>query len=339
VPRRIGDDRGVTERAAATGRPAVPDGRLSATPRAPLLQARALTKTYGSTPALDSVDLEIGEGVTGLLGSNGAGKSTLLKLALGLLRPDGGTLDVLGRPSTGPVEQRARIGYAPEHDCLPASVSSAELVAYMAELSGIPRKAARARTADMLRLIGLFEERHRPIGTYSTGMKQRVKVAQALVHDPTLALLDEPTGGLDPLGRRDMLELIGRISREFGISIVLSTHLMSDVERVCDAVVVLEAGQLLRSGRVSALTEETQSLVIDLVDGTESLARLLAERGFERSVTAGRIVLRRVGPDTYDAVRDAIVDSGATLYRLAPERATLTDLFSAPAGTAEGVAE
>jgi ABC-2 type transport system ATP-binding protein len=307
----------------------------SGTTPTPLLQAKELTKTYGSTRALDAVDLEIGEGVTGLLGSNGAGKSTLLKLALGLLHPDGGSLEVLGRSSTGSVEQRARIGYAPEHDCLPTTVSASELVAYMAELSGIPRRAARARTADMLRLVGLFEERNRPIGTYSTGMKQRVKIAQALVHDPVLALLDEPTGGLDPLGRRDMLDLIGRISREFGISIVLSTHLMSDVERVCDAVVVLEAGHLLRSGRVSALTEETQALVIDLVEGAEAVAQLLSERGFEHEHAVSRIVLPDAGPDAYDAVRDAIVDAGAILYRLAPERLALADIFAAPADHAD----
>ena len=140
-------------------------------------------------------------------------------------------MEVLGRDTRRVVEYRTRIGYAPEHDCLPPGSSAAEFLAYMAEISGLPRSAARLRASDLLRHVGLFEERYRPMGTYSTGMKQRVKLAQALVHDPVLAFLDEPTAGLDPLGRRDMLELIRRVGREFGISIVISTHLMGDVER------------------------------------------------------------------------------------------------------------
>src|SRR5207342_2739791 len=240
---------------------------------APLLSARDLTKSYGSVRALDGVSVEIGAGITGLLGSNGAGKTTSLKLFMGLIDPDAGSVEVLGRDTRASPEFRARIGYAPEHDCLPGGVSAAEFLAYMAEVSGLPRPAARLRTSDVLRHVGLFEERHRPIGTYSTGMKQRVKLAQALVHDPLLALLDEPTAGLDPLGRREMLELIRRIGREFGISIVISTHLMGDVERTCDAVIVLDAGKVLRTGAVAGLTEETETVLVDLVEGAAALAR------------------------------------------------------------------
>src|SRR6187399_177512 len=244
-----------------------------------LLRAHELTKTFGSVRALDGVSFEIDEGITGLLGSNGAGKSTSLKLFLGLLEPDSGSAEVLGRDARSSSEVRTRVGYAPEHDCLPRNVSAAEFLAYMARISGLPSTAARLRASDVLRHVGLFEERYRQMGTYSTGMKQRVKLAQALVHDPVIALLDEPTAGLDPLGRREMLELIRRVGREFGISIVISTHLMGDVERTCDAVIVLDAGKVLRTGAVAGLTEETETVLVDLVERAAELAHVLSERG------------------------------------------------------------
>jgi ABC-2 type transport system ATP-binding protein len=200
----------------------------------------------------------------------------------------------------------------------------------MAELSGLPRVAARLRASDLLRHVGLFEERYRPMGTYSTGMKQRVKLAQALVHDPVLAFLDEPTAGLDPLGRRDMLELIRRVGREFGISIVISTHLMGDVERTCDEVIVLDAGKVLRTGVVAGLVEETEIVLVDLVDGAAQLARVLAERGVAAQVDGNRLRLPQASGDDYDVLRDAIVETGALLYRLAPERHSLASVFDAP---------
>ena len=232
-----------------------------------LLRARELTKTFGPVRALDAVSFEIDEGITGLLGSNGAGKSTTLRLFLGLLDPDGGTAEILGHDPRASPEYRTRVGYAPEHDCLPRAVSAAEFLAYMAQISGLPPTPARLRASDVLRHVGLFEERYRSMGTYSTGMKQRVKLAQALVHDPVVAFLDEPTAGLDPLGRREMLDLIRRVGGEFGISIVISTHLMGDVERACDSVVVLDAGRLLRTGPVSGFTEETETLEVELIEG------------------------------------------------------------------------
>src|SRR5207342_1721660 len=295
---------------------------------APLLSARDLTKSYGSVRALDGVSVEIGAGITGLLGSNGAGKTTSLKLFMGLIDPDAGSVEVLGRDTRVSPEFRTRIGYAPEHDCLPAGVPAAEFLAYMAEVSGLPRTAARLRASDVLRHVGLFEERYRPMGTYSTGMKQRVKLAQALVHDPVLAFLDEPTAGLDPIGRRDMLELIRHVGREFGISIVISTHLMGDVERTCDAVVVLDAGRVLRAGPVAGLTEETETLLVDVLDGAEQLAAELGRRGFAVERDGNRLRLPQVSGDEYDVLRDAIVETGALVYRLAPERHTLADVFA-----------
>ena len=297
----------------------------------PLVAARGLTKAYGSVRALDDVSYEIDEGITGLLGSNGAGKTTSLKLFMGLIDPDAGSVDVLGHDPRESPEYRARIGYAPENDCLPREVSAAEFLAYMARVSGLPPTAARLLASDVLRHVGLFEERYRPMGTYSTGMKQRVKLAQALVHDPVLAFLDEPTAGLDPIGRGEMLELIRRVGREFGISIVISTHLMGDVERTCDSVVVLDAGRLLRTGAVSGFTEETESLEVELLEGADSVAEALTRRGLEVRLDGPLLTLERVSAADYDTLRDAIVEADALLYRLAPGRHTLADVF-APAG-------
>jgi ABC-2 type transport system ATP-binding protein len=176
--------------------------------------------------------------------------------------------------------------------------------------------------------VGLFEERYRPMGTYSTGMKQRVKLAQALVHDPVLAFLDEPTAGLDPMGRRDMLELISRVGREFGISIVISTHLMGDVERTCDAVVVLDAGKVIRAGAVAGLTEETETVLVDVLEGADALAAALERRGLAPRLDGNRLILERASGADFDRLRDAIVESGALLYRLAPERHTLASVFT-----------
>jgi ABC-2 type transport system ATP-binding protein len=301
-----------------------------------LLRARHLSKRYGSVRALDDVSFEIGEGITGLLGSNGAGKTTSLKLFIGLIDQDSGSVELLGRDSRESPDARLEVGYAPEHDCLPSTVSAAEFLAYMAEVSGLPRTAARLRASDVLRHVGLFEERYRPMGTYSTGMKQRVKLAQALVHDPRIAFLDEPTAGLDPIGRREMLELIRRVGRDFGIAIVVSTHLMGDVERTCDSVIVLDAGRVLRSGAVSSFTEETETLVVELVEGAAALAQLLEQRGLSAQLNGSRLTLEQVAGDDYDTLRDAIVDSGAVLYRLAPARLALSDVFiPAAAATAE----
>ena len=300
-----------------------------------LVSARGLTKSFGSVRALDGATFDIDEGITGLLGSNGAGKTTSLRLFMGQIRADNGSVSVLGADPARSPEYRARIGYAPEHDCLPRAVSAAELLAYLGEISGLPRAAARLRASDVLRHVGLFEERYRPIGTYSTGMKQRVKLAQALVHDPIVAFLDEPTAGLDPIGRRDMLELIRHVGREFGISIVISTHLMGDVERTCDAVVVLDAGRVLRTGAVSGLTEETETVLVDVVDDAGSLAAALRRRGLAVERSGNRLTLPDVSGEGYDTLRDAIVETGVLVYRLAPERHTLADVFS-PVGGGDG---
>ncbi len=293
----------------------------------PLLKADALTKKYGATTALDSVNFEVHEGITGLLGANGAGKSTAIKLFLGLLKPTEGSAKVLDEEPYESITVRARLGYMPEHDCLPTAITASEFLSHMAQVSGLPPSEARTRAADILRHVGLDEERYRSISEYSTGMKQRVKLAQALVHDPVIVLLDEPTAGLDPMGREDMLDLIRRIGKEFGISIVLSSHLMGDVERVCDRIIVLDSGQVIEEGEVSGFIQETQTIYIEVDDNRDELVVALKARGIESTIDGVAIVVEQSSEDEYDAIRDAIVEVDARLRRLAPLRHQLTDIF------------
>lgn len=292
-----------------------------------LLEARGLTKHYGSTIALEAVDFQVSEGITGLLGPNGAGKSTAIKLFLGLIEPTAGSAEVMGQQLYRSVEGRGRLGYMPEHSCLPSAITATELLTHMAQVSGIPPSYARTRAADIMRHVGLGEEQYRAIKEYSTGMKQRVKLAQALVHDPVLVLLDEPTGGLDPVGREEMLDLIRRTGREFGISILLSSHLMGDVERTCDSIVVLDEGRVSEQGTVSQFTQETQTLYIDVVDNRTELLAALKSRGLEAVVDGVSVAVEQETDEQYDAIRDALVEAGSRLRRLTPRRQSLTDIF------------
>lgn len=292
-----------------------------------LIAVEQLTKRYGSVVALQDVSLGIPEGITGLLGENGAGKSTLIKILLGLVRPTSGTVSVLGEPATGTIGARARLGYMPEHDCLPSHVSAAEFLTHMAEVSGLPPSAARTRAADTLRHTGLFEERYRAMGGYSTGMKQRVKLGQALVHDPVFVLLDEPTAGLDPVGREEMLALIRKTHREFGISVLVSSHLMSDVERTCDRIVVLQGGRLEQSGEVDQFTQDTEKVFLEVDARRDELVAALERRGVAVTVAGAGLVIEGREAALYDQVRDALVEAEAPLRRLAPQRHALTELF------------
>jgi ABC-2 type transport system ATP-binding protein len=299
-----------------------------------LLKARGLTKRYGKVVALDGVDFDVEESVTGLLGPNGAGKSTAIKLFLGLIEPTAGTAEVLGERAAQHVDVRARLGYMPEHDCLPLNVSASEFLVHMAEVSGLPRAHARSRAAETLRHVGLFEERYRQIGGYSTGMKQRVKLAQALVHDPVLVFLDEPASGLDPSGREEMLALLKRTNREFGINLLFSSHLLGDVERTCDRILMLEGGRVVHQGDVSTFTRETETVYVEVTARQDEFLAALGERRVEARLEGRTVVVPAAVDESYDRIRDALVASGAPLRRLAPHRRTLTELFQ-PGGAGE----
>jgi len=308
----------------------------------PLLETRGLVKRYSSSvTALAGLDLSLEPGIIGLVGANGAGKSTLIKILLGLIDSTEGSASVLGydvvRDGT---TLRQYIGYMPEHDCLPGDVSATEFVAHMAQINGLPRSAARERTAETLRHVGLFEERYREIRGYSTGMKQRVKLAQALVHDPRILFLDEPTNGLDPAGRDEMLDLVHRTGTEFGISIVMASHLLGEIERVCEHLVVIDGGHLMRSGPIGEFTANTGTLAVEVDGGAELLRERLEGAGLT-AATEGRLVLVALDGDrAYDIIRDACDDLELGLVRIEHRRQNLEDIFRerAPAEEAASAA-
>src|SRR6476660_2656590 len=278
--------------------------------------------------ALDDLSLDIGPGITGLVGANGAGKSTLIKVLLGLVPPSSGEASVLGLDVIADAAAiRARVGYLPEHDCLPPDVSASDFVVHLGMMSGLPRVAARERAAEVLRHVGLYEERYRPMGGYSTGMKQRVKLAQALVHDPRLLFLDEPTNGLDPAGRDEMLELIHRIGTEFGIAVIVASHLLGEIERVCDHLVAIEGGKLLRSAPLGSFTERTGTLAVEVEEGRDSLVASLTARGLRVAVDGSAILVDLVDEAPFDIVRDTVVELGLALVRMEQRRHRLEDLF------------
>jgi ABC-2 type transport system ATP-binding protein len=299
-----------------------------------VIATESLTKRYPRVTALDRLTLDIGPGVVGLVGANGAGKSTLIKILLGLSAATDGRAAVLGMDVvTQGSGIRERVGYMPEHDCLPPDMSATEFVVHMARMSGLPAGAARERTADTLRHVGLYEERYRPIGGYSTGMKQRVKLAQALVHDPELVLLDEPTNGLDPAGRDEMLGLIRRVHTDFGISVLVTSHLLGELERTCDHVVVIDGGTLLRSQSTAEFTQATQVLAVEVTDssrcpdGAAAVLHRLRDAGLTALPDGHVLMVEIAGESTYDTVRDAVADLGLGLIRMEQRRHRIAELF------------
>jgi ABC-2 type transport system ATP-binding protein len=303
-------------------------------PSVPMLRAAGLTMTYpGGTTALAGLTVDVPAGSIGLVGANGAGKTTLFRLMLGLMHPTAGLLQVAGRDvSRDPVGVRSILGYMPEHDCLPLDQTASDVVSTFGELAGLPTRAARQRASDVLDLVGLDEARFRPVGGFSTGMRQRTKLATALVADPVLMLLDEPTAGLDPVGREEMLELVGRLAG-FGISVILATHLLDDVQRVCEHVVMVDRGQLVRAGPIAELLKTTGVMRVEVGgrdDAVDELAAALGGRGLPaRAADAHHLDVDTSGhgEDAFDLVRDTVADLGLRLYSLSTRHRSLDDVF------------
>lgn len=294
----------------------------------PVITTDQLSKHFPGVTALDQLSIDIEAGVTGLVGANGAGKSTLIKILLGLLPATSGSARVLDHDVEKEGSQlRSQVGYMPEHDCLPDDTSATEFVVHMARMSGLPADAARERTADTLRHVGLYEERYRPIGGYSTGMKQRVKLAQALVHDPDVVFLDEPTNGLDPAGRDDMLDLVRRIHTDFGITVLVTSHLLGELERICDHVVIIDGGVLLRSSSVADFTRAEGQLAVELTNDTDTAATALSNAGLLVRQDGFTLIVDITDDSTYDIVRDVVAANGYGLLRLEPRRHRIAEVF------------
>ncbi|MFQ6012594.1 MAG: ABC transporter ATP-binding protein [Thermoplasmata archaeon] len=292
------------------------------------MEADGLTKRFGSVLALDGLTTQIPEGPIGLLGPNGAGKTTFLRLLLGLLRPTAGRGQVLGYDIRDrPLSIRERIGYMPEHDCLIPDLTGIGLVAYLGRVSGLDPNVALGRAHDMLDFVGMGEERYRKVEEYSMGMKQRVKLAQALVHDPELFLFDEPTAGLDPEGRTEMLDLLKLVSQMPEKSLLISSHLLPDVEDICRHMVILTGGQVIAEGSLHQLLGEgTNALRVRIEGDLGRFADALQQAGAE--VTRADPFLRVARAEgVEDLIFRTALAEGAQIRYLGVEARSLEEVF------------
>jgi ABC-2 type transport system ATP-binding protein len=293
-----------------------------------LIEIEGVVKHYGSVVALDGVSASISEQAVGLLGANGAGKSTLMRTILGLIRPDQGSVRVLGLDSSARSwDIRRRLGYMPEHNALPLGMTARDLVVHMGELRGLPRRVAVLRASEVLFQVGLEEERSRLIRTFSVGMKQRTNLAQAIVHSPSLVILDEPTNGLDPSGRDEMLTLVRRLSADLGIAVVMSSHVLEDVVRTCDSVIVMRDGKAVANQRLAPEPGDMRGDVQVRVDGpADDFVRAATELGLQVAVSPEWLLVSGADADTVlRGVRDAACSAGVGLSELRPAGPTLEE--------------
>jgi ABC-2 type transport system ATP-binding protein len=295
----------------------------------PVVSLREVTRTFGRVNALDGVTLDVPGGSVGLLGPNGAGKSTMLKVVLGLLAPTRGTLSVLGvDPARDPVEVRRRVGYMPEVDAYITGMTGVESVTYAGVLSGLPRGAALQRAHSVLNYVGLEEVRYRKVEEYSTGMRQRVRLAQALIHDPALLFLDEPTNGLDPRGREEILQVIRDLKDRHGKNVVLCSHLLRDVETTCDHVIVLYQGRVVKRGTMEEVRGGRKDFL--RVEGRgppDAFEEALVAAGCTVARAPGHLVVGVPAGAGTGPVFRAAAERGFDLRSVAPEETTLEDAF------------
>jgi ABC-2 type transport system ATP-binding protein len=304
---------------------------------APVVTLDNVTVTYGKQAALRDVTAAFSGGAVGLLGPNGAGKSTMLKSLLGFLVPDQGRMRVLGLDvATSPQEIRARIGYMPESDSHIPGMNAVSFVGYCGELAGLPKVDAMQRAHEVLFYVGLGEARYRNVETYSTGMKQRIKLAQALVHDPDLLFLDEPTNGMDPKGRDEMLELARDLAHNKGVNLILSSHLLPDVEYVCDAVVVMDKGRIAAAGPIDAMKQargRVYELRVKTVAPLEQFISRLQSSGIECQATEEDVMRVFVPGDGGARQLFAMASAaGVQVRHLRPSVQTLEDVFAKAVG-------
>jgi ABC-2 type transport system ATP-binding protein len=300
------------------------DGREA---ESPLVEIDGIVKRYGSVVALDGVSATVSERAVGLLGANGAGKSTLMRTMLGLIRPDEGSVQVMGMGLERSWEIRRRLGYMPEHSSLPMGMTARDLVVHMGELRGLPRRVAILRASEVLFQVGLEEERSRLMRTFSVGMKQRTNLAQAIVHSPSLVILDEPTNGLDPAGREEMLTLVRRLSSDLGIAVIMSSHLLEDVVRTCDSVIVLREGRVVATRRLTESdTAERGDVQVQLLGDAAAFVEAAGRLGLSVQPSGEWLLVQGPGADqVLRGIRDAACSAGVGLRELRAAGPTLEE--------------
>ena len=290
-----------------------------------LVEIDGVSKRYGDVVALDDVSATVTERAVGLLGANGAGKSTLMRSMLGLIRPDEGSISVMGMGIEHAWDIRRRLGYMPEHSSLPMGMTARDLVVHMGELRGLPRRVAVLRASEVLFQVGLEEERSRLIRTFSVGMRQRTNLAQAIVHSPAMVILDEPTNGLDPAGREEMLTLVRRLSADLGIAVIMSSHVLEDVVRTCDSVLVLRDGKIVATQKLEQADRvDNGEVQVQIVGDADAFAAAAAALGLAVRPDGEWLLVQGADADAVlRGVRDAAIASGAGLHELRPAGPTI----------------
>jgi ABC-2 type transport system ATP-binding protein len=298
-----------------------------------LVQARDVTVRFGPVVALSAFTTSVPTGITGLLGPNGAGKSTFIKTVLGLVEPEAGAIRVDGLdPRKSMTLVRDRVGYMPEHDCLINSLNPVAMVSYMGQLSGMTKKDSIQRTHEVLDFVGLGEERYRPIKSYSTGMKQKVKLAQAIVHDPRILFLDEPTNGLDPQGRDEMLDLIKRIGAS-GKTLLVSSHILHEIEQVSQNIIIINEGKLVREGPTSSLMHGSKDQYRVRIRGTTeqiaafSKAIATSFKVLDSRNESGQVSILVQGEGSSSLIFAEAARAGVQVRYFGPDTLTLEDVF------------